>query len=222
MACDLAISTYPWHSPTISILGLVHYFQIYPRKVKLPAITTIQYKNSLIWPRASIAACSYSHGEAKPTNKDENLMMAEKMIGKHTNRLREACGQFSSQFHKPFLRKCLYKNTVPENMADPPKNFGKIKKKCRIASFHWGQCVHHVSNNIIKQFPHKKILTFNLHNCIPTDGKGEEQAKYHNVPQFALSRMIIVTWPAFSASKRILRTRFLCSKPWSERCNIAT
>ena len=130
--------------------------------------------------------------------------MAKKMIGKDANRLREAHGQFSSQFHKPFLIKCLYKDTVPENMADPPKKIGKIKKRCRIASFHWGQHVHHNSNNIIKQFPHKKILTFNLHNCIPTDGKGEEQAKYHNVPQFALLRMIIVAWPAFSASKRIL------------------
>ena len=47
--------------------------------------------------------------------------MAEKIIGKHANRLREARGQFSSQFHEPFLIKCLYKDTVPENMADPPK-----------------------------------------------------------------------------------------------------
>ena len=38
-----------------------------------------------------------------------------------------------------------------------------------------------------------------------------------NVPQFSLSRMIIVAWPAFSASKRILGTRFLCLKPWSRR-----
>ena len=28
MACDLAISTYPWHSHLISILGLIHYLQI--------------------------------------------------------------------------------------------------------------------------------------------------------------------------------------------------
>ena len=38
-----------------------------------------------------------------------------------------------------------------------------------------------------------------------------------NVPQSALSRMIIVAWLASSASKRILRTRFLCSKLWSRR-----
>jgi len=78
----------------------------------------------------------YSRGQAKPANKNGNLMMAEKMIGKHANRLREARGQFSSQSHEPFLRKCLYKDTVPENMADPPKKIGKIKKKCGIASFH--------------------------------------------------------------------------------------
>ena len=64
---------------------------------------------------------SYSRGQAKPANKNGNLMIAEKMIGKHANRLREARGQFSSQSHELFLRKCLYMETVPENMPDPPK-----------------------------------------------------------------------------------------------------
>ena len=139
------------------------------------------------------------------------------MIGKHANRLREARGQFSSQSHEPFLRKCLYKDTIPENMADPPpqkkKKSGKLRKSAESLPF--------IEGNVFTTFQTisssgsltKKILTFNLHNCIPTDGKGEEQAEYHNVPQFALSRMIIVAWPAFSASKRILGPRFLCSKP---------
>ena len=61
--------------------------------------------------------------------------MAKKMFGKHADRLREARGQFSLQSHEPFLRKCLYKETVPETMADPPKKIGKIMKKCGIASF---------------------------------------------------------------------------------------
>ena len=39
----------------------------------------------------------YSRGQAKPTNKNGNLVMAEKMLGKHADRLREARGQFSSQ-----------------------------------------------------------------------------------------------------------------------------
>ena len=46
MACNLAISAYPQHSPTIGILGLICYLQIYPQEVKLPAIAAIQYKNS--------------------------------------------------------------------------------------------------------------------------------------------------------------------------------
>ena len=34
--------------------------------------------------------------------------------------------------------------------------------------------------------------------------------QWANVPQSALSRMIIVAWPTFSASRRISQTRFLC------------
>ena len=62
--------------------------------------------------------------------------MAEILVGKHADRVREAPGQFSSQSHEPFSRKCLYKETVPEILADHPKKIGKIKKKCGIASFH--------------------------------------------------------------------------------------
>ena len=39
---------------------------------------------------------SYSRGQPKPSKKNGKLMMAEKMIGKHANRLSEARGQFSS------------------------------------------------------------------------------------------------------------------------------
>ena len=38
----------------------------------------------------------YSRGQPKPSKKKGKLMMAEKMIGKHANRLSEARGQFSS------------------------------------------------------------------------------------------------------------------------------
>ena len=47
--------------------------------------------------------------------------MAEILVGKHADRVREARGQFSSQSHEPFLRKCLYKESVPEILAATPK-----------------------------------------------------------------------------------------------------
>ena len=47
--------------------------------------------------------------------------MAEKKVVKHTDRLRQARGQFSSQSHEPLLRKCLYKKTVPEILTTTPK-----------------------------------------------------------------------------------------------------
>jgi hypothetical protein len=83
----------------------------------------------------------YSRGQAKPTKKNENNLMAEKTIRKHAARLRQARGQFSAQSHEPFLRKCLYKESVPENLAGTPKKFVKITKKCGIASFHSGERV---------------------------------------------------------------------------------
>jgi hypothetical protein len=67
--------------------------------------------------------------------------MAEKFPGKHT--LRQARGQFSSQSHEPFLRKCLYKKSDPEN-------FGCISKK------------------VIDWCPRKKIFNFQLSHCILT------------------------------------------------------
>ena len=66
--------------------------------------------------------------------------MAKKMPGKHADRLRQAHGQFSSQSHKPFLRKCLYKESHPEILATTPKKFVKIMKKYGITSFHMVMC----------------------------------------------------------------------------------
>jgi hypothetical protein len=89
--------------------------------------------------------------------------MAKKMPGKHADRLRQARGQFSSQSHKPFLRKCLYKKNDPEILATTPKKIEKIMKKCGIASFHSGECVGCVSKKVIDWFPRKKSLTSSFH-----------------------------------------------------------
>ena len=82
--------------------------------------------------------------------------MTEKSVRKPAVRLKEASGQFSSQSHELFSRKCLYKESDPEILAYPPKKIGKIKQKCGITPFFWGQHVCRVSNNIIEWFPHKK------------------------------------------------------------------
>ena len=76
-----------------------------------------------------------SRGQAKPTNKNRNFLMAEKILGKHADsndRLRQACGQFLSQSHEPFLRKCLNKERVPENLANTKtnrKNHEKVRNR---------------------------------------------------------------------------------------------
>ena len=98
---------------------------------------------------------SYSRGS---TNKNGNYLVAEKILGKHADKLRQACGQFSSQSHEPFLRKCLYKESEPEILATTPKKIVKITKKCGIASFHSGERVVCVSKKVISWFPHKKIF----------------------------------------------------------------
>ena len=100
-------------------------------------------------------------------------MMAKKVIGKHANRLREAHGQFSSQSHEPFLRKCLYKETIPENMVDPQKKLGNLRKSAELLPFVEGN-MFTMFQTIFSSSSLTKILTFN----IPTDGKEEEQAKY--------------------------------------------
>jgi len=94
--------------------------------------------------------------------------MAEKKVGKHANRLRQARGQFSSQSHEPFLRKCLYKESVPEILASTPKKIVKIRKKCGIASFRSEEHVPRISKNIIESFPHKKNFDFQLSHFILT------------------------------------------------------
>ena len=97
--------------------------------------------------------------------------MAEKMLGKHADRLRQARGQFSSQSHEPFLRKCLYKESDPEILTTTPKKIVKITKKCGIASFQSGERVGCVSKKVIGGFPHKKIFNFQLSHCILTRKK---------------------------------------------------
>ena len=37
--------------------------------------------------------------------------------------------------HKLFLRKCLYKETIPENMADPQIKSGKLRKSAELLPF---------------------------------------------------------------------------------------
>ena len=95
--------------------------------------------------------------------------MAEKSVRKRAVRLKEAPGQFSSQSHEPFSRKCLYKESDPEILAYPPKKSGKLSKNAESLPF--------VEGNVFATFQiilssgslTKKILTFNLH----TDGKEE-------------------------------------------------
>ena len=94
--------------------------------------------------------------------------MAEKMLGKHADRLGQARGRFSSQAHEPFLRKCLYKESGPEILATTPKEIVKITKKCGIASFHSGERVGCVSKKVIGWFPHKKIFNFQPSHWILT------------------------------------------------------
>jgi len=69
-----------------------------------------------------------TRGQAKPTNKNGNLVTGEKVAGKRADTLREASGQFSPKSHEPLSRKCPYTKIVPENMADPQKVPGKIWK----------------------------------------------------------------------------------------------
>ena len=110
----------------------------------------------------------YSRGQVKPTNKNGNYLMAEKIPGKHADRLRQARGQFSSQSHELFLRKCLYKKSDPEILTITPKKIVKITKKCGIASFHSEERVGRVSKKVIGWFPRKKIFYFQLSHCILT------------------------------------------------------
>jgi len=46
----------------------------------------------------------YSRGQAKPANKNGNLLMREKVTGKRVDALREASGQNSPKSHEPLLR----------------------------------------------------------------------------------------------------------------------
>jgi len=88
-----------------------------------------------VWREYRVAnSLPYSRGQAKPTNKNGNLVMGEKVARKRADTLREASGQFSPKSHEPLSRKCPYTKIVPENMADPPKSAGKNMENS--ASFH--------------------------------------------------------------------------------------
>ena len=100
----------------------------------------------------------YSRGQAKPTNKNGNLVMREKVTGKRADTLREASGQISARSNEPLSRKCLYKEIVPEILAGTPKSAGKNTENSAIASFHGERSVHQVSKQDIERFSRKKIL----------------------------------------------------------------
>jgi len=68
----------------------------------------------------------YSRGQAKPANKNGNLLMCQKVTGKCVDALREASGQNSPESHELLSRKCPYTEMVPENLAYPQKVAGKI------------------------------------------------------------------------------------------------
>jgi hypothetical protein len=101
---------------------------------------------------------TYSRGQAKPTNKNGNSLMAEKVTGKHADMLKEASGQISAKSHESLWRKCPYKEIVPEILTATPKSAGKNMKNCAIASFHEEQSAHQFSKQVIDRFSRKKML----------------------------------------------------------------
>lgn len=68
----------------------------------------------------------YSRGQAKPTNKNGNVLMATKVPGKRADMLREASGQISAKSHKPFWRKWPYTEIDPKILAGHQKVPRKI------------------------------------------------------------------------------------------------
>jgi len=84
--------------------------------------------------------------------------MSEKVTGKGADILREAPGQISTTSHKLLSRKCLYKEILPEILADTPKSARKNTENCAIASFYGEQSVHQVSKQDNERFSRKKIL----------------------------------------------------------------
>jgi hypothetical protein len=101
---------------------------------------------------------TYSRGQAKPTNKNGNSLMAEKVTGKHADMLKEASGQISAKSHELLWRKCPYKELVPEILTATPKSAGKNMKNCAIASFYEEQSAHQFSKQVIGRFSREKML----------------------------------------------------------------
>jgi hypothetical protein len=94
----------------------------------------------------------YSRGQAKPTNKNGNTLMAEKMPRRCADMLREASGQISVKLYKPLWRKCPYTEIVPKILARTPKSAEKNMKNSAIASFHGEQSAHQVLKPLINRF----------------------------------------------------------------------
>ena len=85
---------------------------------------------------SGIVVVHYSRGQAKPTNKNGNSLMAEKVTGKHADMLREASGKISAKSHEPLRRKCPYTEIVPKILTAIPKSAEKNMENSAIASFH--------------------------------------------------------------------------------------
>jgi len=105
---------------------------------------------------------NYSRGQAKPTNKNGNSLMAEKVTGKRADTLKEASGQISAKSHEPLWRKCPYKEIVPEILAGTPKSAGKNMKNSAIASFRAEQSAHQFSKQANGRFSRKKMLNIDI------------------------------------------------------------
>jgi hypothetical protein len=57
------------------------------------------------------------------------------IVGIHAYSLGEDPDKISSRFNEPFLRKWLYKEIVPKNMALSQKSVGKIRKITELTPF---------------------------------------------------------------------------------------
>jgi hypothetical protein len=94
----------------------------------------------------------YSCGQAKPTNKNGNTLMTQKMFRKRADMLREAPGQISVKLHEPLWRKCPYTEIVPKIVAGTPKSAEKNMKNSAITSFHGKHSAQQVSKPVINWF----------------------------------------------------------------------
>ena len=83
--------------------------------------------------------------------------MSEKVTGTCAGILREASGQISGLYYERLLRKCLYKEIVPEILAGTRKSARKNTKNSAIASFHGEESAHQVSKQDMERFSPKEF-----------------------------------------------------------------